>query len=184
MTLLELIIASTILIILATAALPVVRFTIVRPKEAKLRRDLREIRDAIDCYKDYADRNLIRVEVGSEGYPPDLEALVKGQLIGMSTTQKVRFSPAHSCGPDDRTRRMESSSRSGRSGFDILGRQGCFRRPLEISSDSSRRHALLGMVSNFLPNLDQKNRQTEFTRDASRNTARWILPMRAADHLN
>jgi general secretion pathway protein G len=91
MTLLELIIASSILLILATAALPVVRFTVIRPKEAELRRDLREIRDAIDRYKDYADRNLIRVEVGSEGYPPDLEALVKGQLIGMSSTQKVRF---------------------------------------------------------------------------------------------
>jgi general secretion pathway protein G len=90
MTLLELIIASAILAILATAALPVVRFAVVRPKEAELRRDLREIRDAIDRYKDYADRNLIRVEVGSEAYPPDLETLVKGQLIGMST-QKVRF---------------------------------------------------------------------------------------------
>jgi general secretion pathway protein G len=90
MTLLELIIASAILAILATAALPAVRFAVVRPKEAELRRDLREIRDAIDRYKDYADRNLIRVEVGSEAYPPDLETLVKGQLIGMST-QKVRF---------------------------------------------------------------------------------------------
>jgi general secretion pathway protein G len=91
MTLLELIIATSILLILATAALPTVRFAVVRPKEAELRRDLREIRDAIDRYKDYADRNLIRVEVGSEGYPPDLETLVKGQLIGMSSTQKVRF---------------------------------------------------------------------------------------------
>jgi len=78
MTLLELIIASSILVILAGAALPVVRFTIVRPKEAQLRRELREMRDAIDRYKDYADRNLIRSTYGSEGYPPDLETLVKG----------------------------------------------------------------------------------------------------------
>jgi general secretion pathway protein G len=91
MTLLELIIASAILLVLASAALPVVRFTVVRPKEAELRRDLREIRDAIDRYKDYADRNLIRVKVGSEGYPPDLETLVKGEYLGMSTTQRVRF---------------------------------------------------------------------------------------------
>jgi len=49
----------------------------VRPKEAELHRALREMRNAIDQYKDYADRNLIRVEVGSEGYPPDLETLVK-----------------------------------------------------------------------------------------------------------
>src|ERR1700757_432694 len=78
MTLLELIIACSILIVLASAALPVARYSIVRAKETELRRDLREMKDAIDRYKDLADRNLIRVEVGSEGYPPDLETLVKG----------------------------------------------------------------------------------------------------------
>ena len=78
MTLLELIIASSILAVLATAALPTVRFAMVRPKEARLRKELREMRDAIDRYKDYADRNLIRSAFGSEGYPPDLETLVKG----------------------------------------------------------------------------------------------------------
>jgi general secretion pathway protein G len=82
MTLLELIIACTILLILASAALPVARFTVVRQREAELRRDLREMRNAIDRYKDLADRNLIRVEVGSEGYPPDLDTLVKGVALG------------------------------------------------------------------------------------------------------
>jgi len=90
-TLLELIIASSILLVLATAALPVVRTTVVRTKEAQLHKALREIRDAIDHYKDYADRNLIRVEVGSEGYPPDLETLVKGVQIGAGSDRKVRF---------------------------------------------------------------------------------------------
>ena len=78
MTLLELIIACAILLILASAAMPVARYTVKRQKEAELRRELREMRDAIDRYKDAADRNLIRVEAGSEGYPPDLETLVKG----------------------------------------------------------------------------------------------------------
>lgn len=78
MTLLELIIATSILVVLTSAALPVARFAVVRPKEAQLRRELREMRDAIDRYKDYADRNLIRSAYGSEGYPPDLETLVKG----------------------------------------------------------------------------------------------------------
>src|SRR5262249_53525749 len=73
MTLLELVIACAILVILASAALPVARNTIIRSKEYELRRGLREMRDAIDRYKDTADRNLIRVQVGSEGYPPDLE---------------------------------------------------------------------------------------------------------------
>jgi general secretion pathway protein G len=91
MTLLELIIACSILLILASAAMPIVRFTVVRPKEYELRHNLREIRNAIDRFKDYADRNLIRVEVGSEGYPPDLETLVKGVQFGDAGGRKVRF---------------------------------------------------------------------------------------------
>src|SRR5215510_4076944 len=82
MTLLELILACSILVILASAALPVARYSIVRSKENELHRDLREMRDAIDRYKDTADRQQIRVEVGSEGYPPDLETLVKGIQVG------------------------------------------------------------------------------------------------------
>jgi general secretion pathway protein G len=89
LTLLELIIATSIMVVLASAALPVVRLTIVRTKEAQLHKSLREMRDAIDRYKDYADRNLIRVEVGSEGYPPDLETLVKGVQIGAD--RRIRF---------------------------------------------------------------------------------------------
>jgi general secretion pathway protein G len=78
MTLLELIIACAILLVLASAAMPVARYTVKRQKEAELHRELREMRDAIDRYKDAADRNLIRVEAGTEGYPPDLDTLVKG----------------------------------------------------------------------------------------------------------
>src|SRR5436853_7596453 len=91
MTLLELIIACSILIILASAALPVARYSIIRGKENELRRDLREMKDAIDRYKDAADKNQIRVEVGSEGYPPDLETLVKGVQLGASSDRKIRF---------------------------------------------------------------------------------------------
>lgn len=91
MTLLELIIACSILIVLASVALPVARYSIVRGKETELRRDLRELKDAIDRYKDAADKNLIRVEVGSEGYPPDLDTLVKGINVGGSADKKIRF---------------------------------------------------------------------------------------------
>jgi general secretion pathway protein G len=91
MTLLELIIACSILIILASAALPIARYSIIRGKENELHRDLREMRDAIDRYKDTADKNLIRVEVGSEGYPPDLETLVKGVQVGAAGDKKIRF---------------------------------------------------------------------------------------------
>ena len=93
LTLLELIIACTILLILASAAIPIQRYTIVRQREAELRRDLREMRDAIDRYKDLADSNKIRVQVGSEGYPPDLETLVKGVAVGGAgaTGHNIRF---------------------------------------------------------------------------------------------
>jgi len=90
MTLLELIIACSILVILASAALPVARYSIVRGKESELRRDLREMKDAVDRYKDLADQQKIRVEVGSENYPPDLDTLVKGVQVGTSD-KKIRF---------------------------------------------------------------------------------------------
>ena len=90
MTLIELIIACSILVILASAALPVARYSIVRGKESELRRDLREMKDAIDKYKDLADQQKIRVEVGSENYPPDLDTLVKGVQVG-TADKKIRF---------------------------------------------------------------------------------------------
>jgi general secretion pathway protein G len=82
MSLLELIIACSILLILSSMALPAVRMVVVRQREQQLREDLREMRNAIDHYKDMADRNLIRVELGSEGYPSDLDTLVKGVAVG------------------------------------------------------------------------------------------------------
>ena len=83
MTLLELVIACSILVILAAVAMPLARVTIIRHKEELLRYDLRQMRDAIDRYKDDADKNLIQVQAGTEGYPPDLDTLVNGvQLTG------------------------------------------------------------------------------------------------------
>jgi general secretion pathway protein G len=90
MTLIELIIACSILVILASDALPVARYSIVRGKESELRRDLREMKDAVDRYKDLADQQKIRVEVGSENYPPDLDTLVKGVQVG-TADKKIRF---------------------------------------------------------------------------------------------
>lgn len=89
LTLLELIMAVAILLILSSAALPIFRKIVIRQKEYELRSDLREMRNAIDRYKDLADRGLLQTEVGAEGYPPDLETLVKGVKLG--SLQKVRF---------------------------------------------------------------------------------------------
>jgi len=78
MTLLELVMVCAILLILATAALPMARITAKRQQEAELRVDLREMRNAIDRYKDAADRNLFQVDATTDGYPPDLNTLVQG----------------------------------------------------------------------------------------------------------
>ena len=87
-TVIELIVAMTILMILTAAAVPVVRITIQRNKERDLRRALWEMRDGIDRYKDAADRGAFQVKVDSQGYPPDLETLVKGVD---SNGKKMRF---------------------------------------------------------------------------------------------
>src|ERR1700687_5249822 len=91
MTLLELIIACSILLVLTSAALPIAKYSVIRQKGTELRRDLGEIKDAIDRYKDAADRKHIRVEIGSEGYPPDLETRVKGVQLGAGSDRKIRF---------------------------------------------------------------------------------------------
>jgi general secretion pathway protein G len=91
MTLIELVITCAILIVLSTAALPVTRFVMVRKQEAELRYDLREMRDAIDRYKDLADKNQIQIKVGTEGYPPGLDTLVKGVQLAGAPDRHVRF---------------------------------------------------------------------------------------------
>jgi general secretion pathway protein G len=80
-TFVELLIVVTLLLILASATMPLVRVTVRRQKEAELRLALREVRTAIDRYKDAVDRGLIggtSLRAGSEGYPPDLKTLVEG----------------------------------------------------------------------------------------------------------
>lgn len=91
MTLIELILACAILMILATAALPLARVTVIRHKEMMLRYDLRQMRDAIDRYKDAADQNKIQVQAGTEGYPPDLQTLVDGVPLNGAQDTKIHF---------------------------------------------------------------------------------------------
>lgn len=91
LTLLELVVASSILLVLATMALPLARVKIKRDKEVELRRDLRLLREAIDRYKDAADRNLIAVQAETEGYPPDLETLLDGVPLAGAPERRVRF---------------------------------------------------------------------------------------------
>src|SRR5580704_2503666 len=91
MTLLELIIACSILLILSSMALPIFRYTVIREKESELRYDLRTMKDAIDRYKELADQHKFRTEVGSDNYPPDLDTLVKGVQLGAGDDKRLRF---------------------------------------------------------------------------------------------
>jgi general secretion pathway protein G len=78
----------TILTIIASAAYPVARFQVKRENERILRYDLWMMRDAIDHYKDAADKNAFQVKIDTQGYPPDLETLVNGVEV---QTKKVKF---------------------------------------------------------------------------------------------
>ncbi|MCI0621295.1 MAG: type II secretion system GspH family protein [Acidobacteria bacterium] len=91
LTLVELIFTVTIVSILSMAALPLARVSIKRQKEVELRRALREMREAIDRYKDASDRGFIEVKFGSDGYPPDMETLVKGVTQLNAIDKKLRF---------------------------------------------------------------------------------------------
>lgn len=88
LTLVELIITVAIVAILAAAAVPIARFQVKREKERELRRDLWEMRTAIDNYKDAADKGAFQIKADSFGYPPDLDTLVSGVDI---QGKKVKF---------------------------------------------------------------------------------------------
>lgn len=79
----ELAMVCTIILILAAAAVPIARFSVKRQREIELRYALRQIRTAIDDYKQKSDAGLIPVDLGAEGYPKKLEVLVEGvDLVG------------------------------------------------------------------------------------------------------
>ncbi len=88
LTLVELIVTIAILAILAAGAAPIARFKVKREKERELRYDLWTMRDAIDKYKDAADKGAFQTKVDSQNYPPDLETLVNGVDV---QGKKVRF---------------------------------------------------------------------------------------------
>lgn len=91
-TLVELIAAITILLILTSVALPLARIQAQRTREVELRRALRDLRQAIDRYKDFSDRQMIPTKLDSFGYPADLETLVTGvSLKGSPGTAKYKF---------------------------------------------------------------------------------------------
>jgi len=90
-TFVELMASITIILLLTTIALPLARLQIQRTKEVELRRELRQIRDAIDHYKDFADHQMIPVKADTFGYPPDIQTLVDGVTLKGAATAKYKF---------------------------------------------------------------------------------------------
>ena len=94
-TFVELIVVTAILLILASAVMPLAQVTAQRQREAELRRSLREMRTAIDRFKDAVDTGQIpttEVEPGSEGYPPNLQTLVDGvTAAGDASGRRLRY---------------------------------------------------------------------------------------------
>ncbi len=90
-TLVELIATMTILLLLTSVALPVARTQVQRERELELHRRLRRIRNAIDRYKDFADRGMIATQPDTFGYPPDLQTLVDGVPLKGSSTVRYKF---------------------------------------------------------------------------------------------
>lgn len=88
----ELFVVCVLLTILAGVALPVARYTVRRQKEIELRLALRKMRNAIDEHKRYSDAGLLPVEVGTDGYPAELEDLIEGiQLVGQPPDTEKKF---------------------------------------------------------------------------------------------
>src|SRR6516164_10080730 len=128
LTLVELIVAAAILAILASAVVPITRFQVKREKERELRSDLWMMRDAIDKYKDAADKGAIQTKVDSQNYPPDLETLVNGVDIQGKKVKFLRHIPVdpmtgkaewglHSMQDDPK-----SDSYGGQSVFDVYSK--------------------------------------------------------------
>jgi general secretion pathway protein G len=92
LTLVELIVSFTIMALLTTMAVPLARYKVRQQKERELRMALREIRTAIDKYKDLSDAGKIPPgKIGTEGYPENLEQLVEGVKLAGSVDKKIRF---------------------------------------------------------------------------------------------
>ena len=94
-TFVELLVVTVILLIIASAAMPLAKVTVQRQREAELHRALREMRTAIDKYKDAVDAGLIGgidIQAGSEGYPKDLDVLVEGvRPVNDASGRKLKF---------------------------------------------------------------------------------------------
>ncbi len=136
-TFVELLVVTTIILILASAVQPLAKVTVQRSREAELRRVLREMRVAIDKFKDAADSGQIpttELKANSEGYPPDLETLVEGVSVANDATgRKLKFLRRVPVDPMTGERewglrayqdKPDSTSWSGQNIYDVYSKSG------------------------------------------------------------
>jgi len=90
-TLAELVMVAAVLVILAAVTLPVAKFTTRRSKEMELRSALRDMRNAVDEYKRFSDMGMIPVDLGTDGYPKDLDILVEGVEVVGQVDKKLKL---------------------------------------------------------------------------------------------
>ena len=90
-TMVEVAIVAVMVAILAGMVIPVARYSLRRQKELELKHQLRTMRESIDKYKQLSDAGLIPLEIGGEGFPPDLETLAKGVDLVGQVKKKQRF---------------------------------------------------------------------------------------------
>ena len=91
-TLIELVVTVAILAILASAAMPMIQMSVQRNKENQLRTNLRQIRSALDAYKQAVDEGRIKKSIDDTGYPPSLDVLVIGVKDEKSAEEsKIKF---------------------------------------------------------------------------------------------
>src|SRR6201996_6784064 len=143
LTLVELIVTVAILAILASAAVPLARFKAQRERERELRYDLWTMRDAIDKYKDAADKGAFQTKVDSQNYPPDLETLVEGVDVQGKKVKFLRRIPI-----DPMTGKQEwglrsmqddptSDSFGGQSVFDVYSKSRSEEQTAELQHQSN-----------------------------------------------
>ena len=147
LTLIELIVAFTILSLLTTMAVPLARYKVRIEQEQELRYALRRLRKAIDDYKDAATAGKIEVKLGTDGYPETLEQLVEGvKLLQIGGRQEDQISAAHSARSDDQQLRLGHAQHAGRSEVEELGRAEHFQRLHQEHGEGTRWNALFGVV--------------------------------------
>lgn len=127
LTLVELIVAFTIMAMLTAMAVPLARYKVRRDQERELTYALREVRKAIDDYKDAALAGKIEVKLGTDGYPESLDQLVEGvKLLQNAEGKKIKFLRRIPLDPMTKTRDWGMRSEQDDPSSQSWGRQNVF----------------------------------------------------------